>query len=420
MPSDPPPAEVLALAARHLLERGRLDLAREVAAAALAEDARCANAHSVMHVVCDELGDWVAGLGHARRAAELLPGSAQLRYNLALSALRLDDYRAGFALMEARIDKPDWTGLAIAPSRAAERHHLLRPGMPVEGRHILVVCEQGLGDCIMFARCLPLLAARGARITLVCSPPLRPVFERVAGIDALLSPPSDQPFAKINLSQADFDFWVPLLSLPHYFATEFGTVPAGIPYLTADPARIALWRQRYTAKSQPGAARIGLVFHANPVSASATGRSIPIADLAPLLRLPGLDWVNLQGGAAGRELAAAYPKLIDATREETSLDEFAAAIAATDLVVSVDTMAAHCAGALGHPLYLLVPFSPHWCWGIARDRTPWYPTARLFRQDARADWRNAVGTMARALATSSSAQMRKHDSAPSRCRPTAL
>ena len=280
----PPPAEVLALAARHLLDRGRVELAHDVAAAALAEDPACANAHSVMHVVCDELGKWVKGLSHARRAAELQPKSAQLRYNFALSALRLDDYGIGFEWMEARIDKPDWTGLAIAPSRAAERHRLLRPGVPVNGKRILVVCEQGLGDCIMFARYLSMLVARGAHVALVCSPLLRSLFERIDGIETILSPPSDQPFAKINLSRAEFDLWAPLLSLPYYFGTEFGTVPDEIPYLTVDPDRVAAWRARYEAAGRSGVAKIGLVFHANPASASAGQRSIPLADLAPMSR----------------------------------------------------------------------------------------------------------------------------------------
>ena len=226
---------------------------------------------------------------------------------------------------------------------------------------------------------------------------MRPIFERVAGIDTLLSPPSDQPFAKINLSQAEFDFWVPLLSLPLYFGAEFGSMPAEIPYLAIDPARVAAWRQRYDEAGRLDAPKIGLVFHANPVSASAALRSIPLANLTPLLRLTGIDWVNLQGGPAGRELAVAYPGIIDATKDEIPLDEFAAALASADLLVSVDTMAAHCAGALGHPFRLLVPFSPHWCWGIGRDRTPWHPTARLFRQDVRADWQTAVATMARSL-----------------------
>ena len=96
-----------------------------------------------------------------------------------------------------------------------------------------------------------------------------------------------------------------------------------------------------------------------------------------MLRLSGIDWVNLQGGPAGRRLIEQYPRVIDAIDPPVALDEFAAATAATDLVISIDTMAAHCAGALGHPLWLLVPHSPHWAWGLGRDHTPWYPTARL-------------------------------------------
>jgi ADP-heptose:LPS heptosyltransferase len=329
---------------------------------------------------------------------ELAPTSPQLKYNLALATLRLDDYQTGFALLEARLDKPDWTGLAIAPSRTAERHRLLQPGEPVDGRHILVITEQGLGDCIMFARYLPLLAVRGARISLACSPPLRPIFERVAGIDTLLSPPLEEPLAKINLMRAEFDRWVPLLSLPAYFATGFSTVPAEMPYLAVDPQRVAAWRRRYDATGRPQMPKIGLVVQANPESASSADRSIPIGDLAPLFGMARIDWVNLQGGAVGRLLAADHPAMIDATERGVELDEFAAAVAATDLLISVDTMAAHCAGALGHPLWLMVPNCPHWSWGIGRDRTPWYPTARLFRQDIRQDWRHVLETLAQDVA----------------------
>jgi ADP-heptose:LPS heptosyltransferase len=320
-----------------------------------------------------------------------------LKYNLALSTLRLDDYAKGFALMEARIDKPDWTGFAIAPSRAAERHRLLHPGDPVDRRRILVITEQGLGDCIMFARYLPLLAARGARITLACSPPLRPLFERVAGIEVLLAPPPEQPLAKINLSLAEFDAWVPLVSLPFYFGTEFTSLPAEIPYLPADPVRIAAWRERYDATGRRGTPKVGFVLQANPQSGSSADRSLSIGDLAPLLRIAEIDPVNLQGGTAGRQLAAEYPGIVDAINPEIPLDEFAAAVAATDLVVTVDTMAAHCAGALGHPVWIMVPYSPHWCWGVGRDLTPWYPTARLFRQDVRQDWSNVVERIAQPL-----------------------
>lgn len=391
------PAEILAGTAKRLLEAGRPDLARTLAGLAVGEHAGCANAHSVLGVACGELGEWWAGLEHARRAAALLPTSAQLQYNLALTLLRLGEYREGFALMEARLDKPDWTGFATAPSRAAERRRLLRKDEPVEGRQILVIVEQGLGDCIMFARYVPRLAERGAHVTVACSPPLRPVFERIGGVVELLSPPPDQPLAKINLTRAEFDAWVPLLSLPFLFAAELASVPAEIPYLTAAPPRVAAWRERFASAGGRGNLKIGLVFHANPASGSVLDRSIPIADLAPLFSLEGFDWVNLQGGAAGRRLMAEQPQAIDATKPDLPLDEFAAAVAATDLIVSVDTMAAHCAGALGHEAWLTIPFSPHWCWGIAGERTPWYPTTRLFRQSARHNWRGVVDSAARRL-----------------------
>jgi hypothetical protein len=188
------------------------------------------------------------------------------------------------------------------------------------------------------------------------------------------------------------------MSLPFHLGTEFVTVPAAIPYLALDALRTAAWRERYDAVGRPGVPKIGLVFQANPQRASASDRSLEPGDVLRLLRTTELDWVDLQAGAAGRRLAAEHPGIIDALDSEIPLDEFAAAMAATDLVLTVDTMAAHCAGALGHPVWIMVPYSPHWCWGVGRDRTPGYPTARLFRQTIRRDWADVLQRVTQTLA----------------------
>ena len=122
------------------------------------------------------------------------------------------------------------------------------------------------------------------------------------------------------------------------------------------------------------------MFQANPAGGGFANKSISIADLAPLLTVNGIEIVNLQHGAAGRELAARAPRILDPLPADLPLDDYAAAIAATDLLVTIDTMAAHLAGALGHPLWIAVPHSPHWVWGLGRA-TPWYPHARIARAD---------------------------------------
>jgi hypothetical protein len=388
---------ILAACARELLKLGRNDLATALAGHAVAEDDTSADAHSLLAGILDEIGKWPEALRHWQRAAELLPDSPLARFNLALALLRLGEYQRGLALYEARIDKPDWTGFSALPSRAAARERLLKPGEPVAGRTILVLVEQGLGDCIMFARYVPLFAARGARVLLACSPDLRPIFAGVPGIAVLLAPPAEQPLAKLNLDALAFDAWVPLLSLPLHTG-EATIVPiANVPYLHPDPARTADWRNRYAAHGTEGAPKVGLVFQANPAGRAAAEKSLPPEDLAPLLQIAGIDWIVLQRGSAAREMAAAHPGVIDPELSDVGLDEFAAALAATDLLITVDTMAAHCAGAIGHPAWVAVPFNPHWYWGLSGAATPWYPSLRLFRQTARGDWSDAIRLMAEEL-----------------------
>jgi ADP-heptose:LPS heptosyltransferase len=230
------------------------------------------------------------------------------------------------------------------------------------------------------------LAQHGARVTLACNSTLRPFFARIPGIETLLSPPPDQPSAQINLAALAFDAWVPLLSLPRWFGTEAASIPAEIPYWMPDPTRVAAWRKHLAEAGRRGACKVGLVFQANPASANYADRSMQIRDILPLLGLDAIDIVNLQHGPAGRELSIAAPSIIDPISGGVPLDEYAAAMAATDLLISVDTMAVHCAGSMGHPAWITVPHSPQWTWGFDRETTPWYPSVRIFYQTKPRDW----------------------------------
>lgn len=379
---------------RRLLNLGLLDLAQSLAEEMLAEDDGNADAHSLIANILDRRNDWDASLAHLRRACELMPDGPQVQLNLGMALLRLGNYREGLSLYEARLDKPAWSGFATADSRAANRGRLLRPGEPVDQRRILLLAEQGLGDGIMCARYIPLLAKRGAQIVVASNPTLRPFFARMDGSETLLSPPPDQPFAQINLAALPFDAWLPLLSLPYWFGTDLSNVPADIPYWTADATRIAAWRARFAEAGRIGTPKVGLVFQANPGGPGFSDKSMQIPDLVPLCSLDGVDVVNLQYGPAGRALAAAAPGIIDPSAGDLPLDEYGAALAATDLLITVDTMAAHFSGALGGPTWVVVPHSPHWMWGLTGATTPWYPTARIFRQQKNRDWSSAMATIA--------------------------
>lgn len=270
---------------------------------------------------------------------------------------------------------------------------MLKPGDPLEGRRIVVFTEQGLGDSVMFARYLPMLAARGALVTLACPPVLAPIMALVDGIETLLTPPAEHPDGKLNLSAVTFDAFAPLMSLPHVFGTTAATIPAAIPYLRADPALTEVWRARYAAQGRAGHRRVGIVFQANPSARNAAQRSLGLGDVARIARVAGIDLVNLQHGAPGRAVAASVGGVIDAMREPMGLDSYAAAIAATDLLISVDTLAAHCAGAMGHPVRVALPATPEWRWGRDATTTAWYPSAALFRQGPDRGWDGVVASL---------------------------
>lgn len=309
------------------------------------------------------LGDRGAGMGAVAaygRAVALDPARPAYRFNRAHRLLQAGRWAEGWRDWDARLDE------AVAVPRRG------RPwwrGEPLAGRTLLLYAEQGHGDGIQFSRYAPLAAARSgaARVVMECPAPLVRLFRRLPGVDAVYP-----------LEQApDFDAVAPLMSLPGLFATTPETVPPPVLPPLPPPA---------------GRRRVGLVWR----SGDDTGdprRSLPPEALAPLLAVPGIEWVGLQMGPA----AGSVPGLPDGTAGIADFADTAQRMAGVDLMVSVDTAAAHLAGSLGLPLWVLLRHDACWRWLEGRADSPWYPTARLFRQTAPDDWGPVVDAVAAAL-----------------------
>ena len=392
-PAGPRRAAALAVgkAAHEVLALGDVPLAQRLATLALETDDGAANLHSVMAGVLEAQGRFGEALPHWRRAVGCAPASAGQRFNLALALLRAGELVEGLALHEARYDKQSWSSLAAKGSLDGLLHRIPRPGDVLTGRRVLVLTEQGLGDSLWAARWLPALAASGARLTLATRPALRPLLEGLAAFEAVLGPPDEAPGAKVNLAAlaGRFDAFVPMMSLPWLLGV---TAPgaAGVPWLRPDAREAAAWRGRY-AQWLPGRRRIvGLVWQANPESQSGAARSVPTAALAPLAELDQVGFVALQGGPGHGKASLQW--LVDGLRDgELPLPSLAAAIAATDLLLCVDTMAMHLAGAMGHPALVLGACSaPGFVLGPEEERCAWYPSLRLVRQRPSEPWTATV------------------------------
>jgi len=206
-------------------------------------------------------------------------------------------------------------------------------------------------------------------------------MQTVKGIDAV---------AVRNQGLPPFDFHVPLLDLPRLLGTTLETVPAAVPYLSADPARVERWRD-ILAGDPPGL-RVGLVWSGNPHHGNDRNRSVLLRDFEPLADVPGVTFVSLQKGAAASQASDSTLRLkvVDHTPRLIDFGETAALLANLDLVVTVDTSVAHLSGALARPTWVLLPFAPDWRWMLERTDSPWYPTMRLFRQPAPGQWAAVV------------------------------
>jgi len=308
----------------------------------------------------------------SQRAVALYPGDADLRWNLGVAHLLLGELAPGFAAHEARWQAAGFGSRSVAAIDAKPRWD---GGASLQGRTILLYAEQGLGDSIQFLRYLPRVAAQAAQVLLQVPPALLPLLRQLPPNCRVLVPGEPLPA---------FDLQCPLLSLPHAFRTTLADVPADIPYLHADEERVQAWRSRLPAD---GRRKIGITWSGNAAHTNDRNRSIALEQFRELAA-PGCCFVSLQPQVreSDRAALAGWTGLVDAGPQLHDFAETAALLEALDLVITVDTSVAHLAGALGRPTWILLPFSPDWRWMAGRDDTPWYPTARLFRQPRPGDW----------------------------------
>jgi Flp pilus assembly protein TadD len=320
------------------------------------------------------LGQYAQAIECFERSLAIAPGAKLVEWDRTLSLLASGDLARGFAAYDVRFDLEDPTLGFDRRLRAVRSIPLpLWQGEELAGRAIWVYSEQGMGDTIQCARFLPMLAERGARIVLDCPADLARVLGTCAGVTELRPEGAPVPQA---------DFHVPIMSLPSRLDITLANIPARVPYLSAPLAGPVLTRPPGTR------AAIGLVWAGRPQHSNDRNRSMTLERLLAIADLPGVALYSLQKGARAADIAAlgATALVHDLSPLIHDFADTARLLMQLDLLVTVDTAAAHLAGALGRPAYVLLPFTPDWRWMGQRDDTPWYPSLRLFRQAAPRDW----------------------------------
>jgi tetratricopeptide (TPR) repeat protein len=316
----------------------------------------------------------------ARRALVGRPDFAQAKFVEGVARLTLGDF-SGWRGYEAR-----WGVGFLASHRRSFTAPLWLGESSLDGKTILLHAEQGFGDTLQFVRYAPLLAGRGANVILEVQPELARLLAPLPGAAAVIARGNPLP---------RFDCHCPLLSLPLAFATELATIPAPIPYVAPADQDVALWRERLPRRRP----RIGLVWSGERSHDNDRNRSLRLETLLPLLQTPDVTFVSLQHEVRDEDtgLLREQPAIVHVGDRLRDFADTAAVISLLDAVISADTAVAHLAGAMGKPLLLLLPFGADFRWLRERDDSPWYPTARLFRQPEFGDWASVIETLRREL-----------------------
>jgi Tfp pilus assembly protein PilF len=312
-------------------------------------------------------------------ALALQPDFALARFHRALALLFKGDYASGWPDYEMRLVSGD------RPPRAPQAPRW--DGAALAGRSVLVHSEQGIGDEIMFASCLPQLIADAGRCTIECTPKLHGLFSRSFPSARVRAVESDDAAAALRRGQYDVE--VPMGSLPLYYRRSAQAFPRHTGYLKADATLIDAWRARLHSLG-PGP-KIGISWRGGTPLSRVALRSIPLAQWAPVFAVPGARFVSLQysDGAASEALALGRNAGIAVAHWQEAIDDYdetAALVSALDLTISVCTAVVHLAGALGRPVWVMAPQAAEWRYGDRGEAMPWYPSARIFRQELYGEW----------------------------------
>jgi tetratricopeptide (TPR) repeat protein len=368
-----------------LAELGRIDEAVEQYELAAHHAPDFIAAHINLGAIYQDRGQEEQALEKFDRALAIDPDAADPHFNRALILLRRGELTAGWVDYQARLRLP------IFPVR--RRDEPLWDGTPIPGKTLLVHAEQGLGDTLQFIRYLSFAKERAGKVVLQVQDVLIPLLKQTA---------TDPIFRDTLYGYDDplppFDYQIPTMSLPGVAGTTMENIPAPIPYLSIGEEAIENWRQRL---SDLGGFRVGIVWKGSSTHTSDQARSIPLAEFAPLARLPDVTLLSLQKRDGLEQLDGIdfEVRRLGEDWDQTAgpFVDTAAVMKNLDLVITADTAAAHLAGALGVPVWVALGTRADWRWGLEREDTPWYPTMRLFRQTREGDWTDVFARIAAAL-----------------------
>ncbi len=326
--------------------------------------------HFRLGATLSQLGDRAAARESYERALALNPQSHEIISHIGLLHLAEGNFALGWGEYEHR------------DSARRSRRNFPQPqwkGEPLNGARIFLHAEQGIGDALQTLRYIPLVAARGGIILLGIQTRLRRLLAGTQGV---------WKFVYEGESPTEFDCHCPLLSLPLALGTDLSSIPGGVPYVHPAPESVEEWKKRMRGDLL----RVGLVWGGNPKHPYEQWRSVKLGQFAALTNIPGTVFYSLQMGPPAQEMkqAGSRVQLIDLQNEQKDFADTAAIVANLDLVISIDTSVAHLAGAMGRPIWILLHKTADWRWLLDREDSPWYPTARLFRQTSLGNWQDVL------------------------------